>query len=278
MKTKLLFLTSTASLLCGLSSLTAQDGSAPPPPPPAPDAKHEGPGPGGPPPADPKARLDEFFKRVDTNADGKVSKEEFVANSQKEIEDRFAKVDANSDGSVERSEMEAAAQKMREGRQGGGPPGGDRPEGPRKRPEGDGEGSGFKRPEGDRPEGRGPEGFRRREGGDSAQGREGERRGGGMGMMGEMLRRMDKDGDETITKEEYLSNTESRFTEMDGNKDGKITKDEIEAVGRRLRDAIGGGGGGDRPRGDRGNREEGGPRPRPEGDKPAPDGGSKPPL
>ena len=87
-----------------------------------------------------------------------------------------------------------------------------------------------------------------------------------MGMLGDMLQRMDKDGDGTLTKEEFISSSEERFAQMDENKDGKVTKEEIEAMGRRMREMMGGGGGG---------RGEGGPGGfrRPDGDKPkGPDG------
>jgi hypothetical protein len=86
-------------------------------------------------------------------------------------------------------------------------------------------------------------------------------------MMGDMLQRMDKDGDGVLTKEEYLNSSEERFAQMDENKDGKVTKEEIEAMGRKMREMMGGG----RPGGDGGfRRPEGGDgnRPRPEGDRP----------
>lgn len=51
------------------------------------------------------------MKQLDTNGDGKVSKEEFTAH----MESMFAMADTNKDGSLEKEELE----KMREGKCGG---------------------------------------------------------------------------------------------------------------------------------------------------------------
>jgi Ca2+-binding EF-hand superfamily protein len=281
MKTKLLFLTAATALSCGALSLIAQD---PPPPPAGSEGKPPGEGrPPGPPPGS-NDRLAEFIKRSDTDGDGKISKEEFVNTTKKESEDRFSKIDANSDGFADKPEIEEAGRRMREAqgrRPEDGGPNMRRPEGPDggfRRPEGGGDGvrprpgqegeagknpppggEGFRRPEG------GDGGFRRPEGSDGGR-REGGRS-GGLGMMGDMLQRMDKDGDGVLTKEEYLNSSEERFAQMDENKDGKVTKEEIEAMGRKMREMMGGG----RPGGDGGfRRPEGGDgnRPRPEGDRP----------
>lgn len=301
MKTKLFVLTTAAALSCGTYALLAQD--APPPPP----AGGEGRPPGGEarpggPPQGGGDRLAEFIKRADADADGKISKEEFVNSTKKESEDRFSKLDTNTDGFADKAEIEEAGRKMREMAQ--------------RRPDGEGGPGGFRRPEGGenmrRPEGQGPDGFRRPEGGgDGTRPRPGQgdsqpgnppgpggeggfrRPGGeggrpqGAGMMGDMLQRMDKNSDGSVTKEEYMSSTEERFAQMDENKDGKITKEEVEAMGRKMREMMGAGGrpggeggeggfrrpeGGDggRPRPEGGNRPDGERPKRPEGDAPAP--------
>lgn len=282
MKTNHYLLTFAAVLSCGASTLLAQDA---PPPPPGNEGKPPGEGrPPGPPPqggGGPHDRLAEFIKRADTDNDGKISKDEFLASTKKESEDRFSKLDANSDGFADKSEIEEAGRKMREMAQrrpeGEGPGGFRRPDGEgSRRPEGDG----FRRPEGDGPRPRpgqgdsqngnppppGDGGFRRPEGGEGRRGPGGDG-GRGMGMLGDMLQRMDKDNDGTLTKEEFLSSSEERFAQMDENKDGKVTKEEIEAMGRRMREMMGGGG-----RGPGGEGGQGGFR-RPDGDKPkGPDG------
>jgi hypothetical protein len=53
-----------------------------------------------------------MFKKADTNADGKVSKEEYL----KAQEQQFAKMDANSDGFFTQDEAEALKQKWAEKR------------------------------------------------------------------------------------------------------------------------------------------------------------------
>lgn len=291
MKTKLFLLSTAAALSCGAFSLLAQDAPAPPPPggegrPPGGEGRPPGPPPGGP------DRLAEFIKRSDTDGDGKISKEEFVLSTKKESEDRFSKIDGNSDGFVDKAEIEEAGRKMRE--MGGRPPGGPGPDGGpgMRRPEGGPEG--FRRPEGSgdgsrprpgqegpegfrRPEGGGPEGFRRPEGGEGMRrpGGEGGRPPGSFGL----LSGMDKDGDGILTKEEFIGSSEERFAQMDENKDGKVTREEMEALGRRMREAYEGGGrpGGEggpggfrRPGGEGGSRPEGERPKRPEGEAPAP--------
>lgn len=278
MKTKHFVLTIAAALSCGALLLPAQDAPAPPPPPAGGEGKPPG-GPGGPggPPHGGPDRLSEFIKKSDTDGDGKISKDELIASTKKEAEDRFSHLDTNNDGYADKAELEEAGRKMREMSQrrpdGKGPDGFRRPDGdgPPRRPEGDG----FRRPEGggdgDRPrpgQGNsqggpppGDSGFRRPDG-DGPRRPDGDGgRPGGMGMMGDMIMRMDKDKDGTLTKEEFVASSEERFTQMDENKDGKVTKDEIEAMGKRMREMMGGGG---RPGGEGGQGGPGGFR-RPEG-------------
>lgn len=238
MKTKLLLLSTVAALI-GPMTMSAQDAPKPP--------GEGGPphGPGG----DPQARIDEFLKKVDTNGDGKVSKEEWTEFSRKESEDRFSKMDTNKDGSVDKAEMEEGARKMHEMRgQGGERPGGFR------KAEG-GEGENRKRPEGG--------------GAPPIAPGEGDRRPMGGGLR-EIFKKIEENG--SITKEEFSKMNEEQFNKMDANHDGKVTKEEIEETMKKMREMMGGRGGQDgaRPQGESKSNGEGGFRKRPDtnSDKP----------
>jgi len=207
-------------------------------------------------------RMAEFLKKIDANADGKVSKEEFLAFSKKEGEDRFGKIDANADGVADENELKTAAEKMR----GGG----------ERRPEGQGrpsEGGGFRRPpegqgrpEGGPPGAGGPEG-RRPEGGPPGQGGPEGRRpeggppgaggpGGGMpgmrGMMAAMgnpeeaFKKMDKNADGSVDVAEYKETTgaeiEARFKNLDQDADGKVTAAEFKGAMEKMRGMMSRGG------------------------------------
>lgn len=268
MKMKTTFLCALSLLTAGLSTATAQQG-------------------GG--------RLAEFLKRADKDGDGKISKEEFKALSQRDDGDeRFMRMDTNADGFVDQTEMAAIGDRMRRGP--GGPP-----DSPGARPEG-----GTRRPPSDQPEGRKPvpEGERppgppgERPQGERPPGPPGERPQGdrppggpGMGMNPEeVYGRMDKNGDGVVDKDEYVmfarEEIEQRFSRLDENADGKITQEEMKAGMERLRNAMRGGPGG----GDGFRRPGGGPPPtgegfrRPEGGPPGeggfrrpPEGGGRPP-
>lgn len=256
-------------------------------------AKKPGPPEGG---AGAPNRMAEFLKRLDTDSDGKVTKDEFMAFTKKEGEDRFSKIDANGDGSADEAELKSAAEKMRAGAgggdqqrrdmrggEGGGfrrPPGAEGGEGQR-RPEGGPPGEG-RRPEGGRPEG-GPPGEgqgRRPEGGPPGEGGPGRGGfGGGMGsMMGgnveESFKKMDGNNDGSVTKEEYHAfssqEIDGRFGRMDTNSDGKITLEEIKSATEKLREMMrgrmGGQGGQGGPEGMRRPGGEGGGFRRPGGE------------
>lgn len=60
------------------------------------------------PPAQP-APKDGYFQKIDTNADGVVSKEEWLARG----EQKFAEMDANRDGKLSKEEMKAHRDAMR---------------------------------------------------------------------------------------------------------------------------------------------------------------------
>ncbi len=249
----------------------------PAPPPAKPDAPPGGRSQGGPPGGDPSARLAEFIKRADTDNDGKISKEEFSNMGKRESEDRFSKMDTNGDGFVDQAEVAALAQNLRRGPEGQGMrrPGGD--SGPQGGGEGGfrrppGEGQGGPRPDGERREGQGgprPDGERRD--GQSPGMRPGGEGGRGMGMFGdpkESFKRMDSDGNGSISEDEYIKATE-RMREMMRSRGGQPGQ--------------GGPGGFRRPDGDR--RPDGPPggdggfrRPPVEGGQPKPEGGQPAPT
>lgn len=239
MKTKLLLLSTVAALI-GSMTMSAQDAPKPP-------------GEGGPPHGrggDPQARMDEMLKKLDTNGDGKVSKEEWIEYTRKESEDRYSKMDTNKDGFVDKAEMEEGARKMHEMHgQGGERPGGFR------KPE-SGEGGTRPRPEG---------------GGNAPQP---PAEGGGARPMGGGLREIFKKIEEngSISKEEFSKINEEQFNKMDANHDGKVTKEEIEETMKKMREMMGGRGGQDgaRPQGESKSNGEGGFRKRPDtnSDKP----------
>ncbi|MEZ5386618.1 MAG: EF-hand domain-containing protein [Prosthecobacter sp.] len=206
-------------ILCLTCTASAQEGQRKGPP--------EGGRPGGPPGGgDPASRLAEFIKRADTDNDGKISKDEFASMGRKESDERFSRMDANSDGFVDQEEIGKISQMMRRGAEGqgqgmrrpeGGPPGGGeggfrrppgeegkpRPEGDRPRPEGAG------RPDGDRPRGGPPEGGPRPEG-DRPRGPGGPDGGPPGGLFGdpkEGFKRMDADGNGSISEEEFIAAT-----------------------------------------------------------------------
>ena len=210
------------SILCLACFATAQD--APKGPPPEGGQPGRPPGGGGGPQGggDPAARLAEFIKRADTDADGKISKDEFANLGKKESEERFGKMDANSDGFVDQDEIGKISQMMRAGGQGGQGQGMRRPEGGSP----GGEGGGFRRPpggegerpkgapEGDRPKGS-PEGMRL----GGAPGGEGQRGGGMFGDPKEGFKRMDADGNGSVSEDEFIKATE-KMREMMRNRGG----------------------------------------------------------
>jgi Ca2+-binding EF-hand superfamily protein len=53
-----------------------------------------------------------IFAQFDTNKDGGISKEEFVAAGRPEA--RFAAVDANGDGKIDQAELTTAIQRMQQ--------------------------------------------------------------------------------------------------------------------------------------------------------------------
>ncbi|MFT4024848.1 MAG: hypothetical protein QM664_13815 [Flavihumibacter sp.] len=82
-----------ATCLAGASTY-AQDGKQPPP----------------------RRDPEEIFKKLDTNADDKISKEEADKAEFKMIKDHFAEIDTNSDGFITKEEFKAFKPKRPEGK------------------------------------------------------------------------------------------------------------------------------------------------------------------
>lgn len=210
LKKTLLYGFSILSLTC-LS--TAQDAPKGPPPDGAPPPRGPQGGPGG---GDPSERIAAFIKSADTDNDGKISKDEFINMSKKGSEDRFGHMDTNSDGFVDKEEVAKMAQSGGRGGQGQGGQGMRRPEGGG--PPG-GEGGGFRRPpggEGGSPGSPGgqPQGQGMRPGGEGGRGR---------GMFGdpkENFKRMDTDGNGSVSEEEYLKAMEKMREMFRGGQGG----------------------------------------------------------
>lgn len=227
MKTKLIIL---AALSSGLTILPAQNTPVPPPPP----GEGGNPSaPGGPPQGafDPKARFEEAFKKIDSNGDGKVTKEEFIEFSKKEAEERFVKMDASGSGSLTKEQLFESMRRQR-----GGETGQRRPEGFR-RPEGEGGGA-RPRPGAD---GGQPSGEQGGQPGGGFGGQQGGRGGFGGGMGGgmvELFRKIQETG--SVSKEDFTKMSEEQFKRLDSNGDGKVTREELEELGRKMREARGG--------------------------------------
>jgi hypothetical protein len=54
------------------------------------------------------------FAKIDANADGFVSKAEYIDEATARAQERFTKIDTNNDGQLTREEMKAGTAKMRE--------------------------------------------------------------------------------------------------------------------------------------------------------------------
>jgi len=150
--------------------------------------------PDGPPPGPFGGRSPaEMLARADQDGDGRVSRKEFLETRTAEIEAMFDRIDANGDGFLDEREVEQMAERLRAGAEALGMPprGGERG----RRPDGE---PGFRRPE-DRPEGRAE---RRPEG-----------RSEGAPLAGEAFDRMDRDGDGTLSREEFTAGM-ARLREM----------------------------------------------------------------
>ena len=126
----------------------------------------------------------EMLKRADTDGDGKVNRDEFIKARTADLEAAFGRIDADGDGKIDESEAKAAAERMRS-LGAGGREGFRRLEGPR-----------GERPDGERP--RRPDGD-----GPPAQGGEWPQRPGSGAGGEEAFGRLDRDGDGTLSREEF---------------------------------------------------------------------------
>ncbi|MEX0725718.1 MAG: EF-hand domain-containing protein [Planctomycetaceae bacterium] len=144
---------------------------------------------GGPPP------MPKFFKDLDADEDGRLSKEELA-----KLNDKFAGLDENEDGLLDMRELM-------------GPP-----------PEGRFAGGQFNRGRGfGPPEGRGPQ-VRP----ETPQGNPAAKLSPKAGPSPEkMLKRFDKNSDGTLSQDEVNENLKKKFSKIDTNGDGAIDQDEL---------------------------------------------------
>ena len=144
--------------------------------------------------AEASAAATQLFAKMDANKDGKIDQEDRAAMREQRQAARFDKMDANDDGSISKDEF------------------GNR-----------GDRAASERPDGERMAGeRGP-----RDGKRDGKGWGGKRGGkGGMGMM----RDADTNGDKAISAAEFQAASTARFDRMDANKDGTVTKAEMDAA------------------------------------------------
>lgn len=70
--------------------------------------------------AEMKQRAEAWWKKVDTNGDGKISRDEANANAP-HLAKNFDKIDTDHDGTISREELHAAREAMHERRREGGP-------------------------------------------------------------------------------------------------------------------------------------------------------------
>ena len=203
---------------------------------PRPEGREGGPRPegreGGPAPR-PK-----FFQLLDRDNNGRISKDELAKAA-----DLLAELDENKDGQLDPREM-MGPPPAEAGREGGRPPmpAGERerpresdrarPDASRKPQEGDARREGDRpRPEGDRPK---PEADRPRGEGDRPK--EGDRGAKAPAADAEFFKRLDKNGDGKISKEEAPDRLADNFGRIDTNNDGFLDRAEIEkAMSRRDR-------------------------------------------
>jgi Ca2+-binding EF-hand superfamily protein len=50
------------------------------------------------------------------------------------------------------------------------------------------------------------------------------------GYKGEMMEKVDTNGDGMVSRDEFMAKHEAKFNEMDADNDGNLTKDEMKAA------------------------------------------------
>ncbi len=198
-------------------------------------------GPGGPPegrrggpPPEMMMRMMPVLAALDADHDGKISKAE-IDNATAALKT----LDKNDDGQL--TEEELRPDFAGRGGPGGGPPGDRGPEG---RGRGGPEGRGRGGPEGrgpGGPEGRGPGGPEGR-GPGGPGGPEGRGPGGNLSDMVDRLMQLDENKDGKLSKDEVPGRAKSLVERADANEDGVTTREELQAMVSRGRGPGGPGG------------------------------------
>lgn len=180
--------------------------------------------PGGPGP-DGQRRGPRFFGLLDGNRDGRLSRDEVA-----QMVGKFGELDQNGDGQLDLPELFGAPPQGRDGRPMNGRPemdgrpfdgrpGEGRPQ--NRRPESDRPGDRPRRPESDTP--RPADGEPRRN-----ASRENAPRGGF--DLEAIFRRLDRNNDDAISRDEAIGRLKENFDRADSNGDGRITQEELRAA------------------------------------------------
>jgi len=61
-------------------------------------------------------KMEEVFQETDTNADGQISRDEYLSHVQKRASEKFASKDSNGDGMLTMDESKSYYQSKKEGR------------------------------------------------------------------------------------------------------------------------------------------------------------------
>ena len=141
---------------------------------------------------------DTMFAKMDANNDGTIN----AADREAKIKIRFQQIDADKNGSITEAEMITAHDERMDDRA-------------------------------ERHAGRGPDGHH---GGRHGRYHKGGHNGMGGHAMG-LMKAADTNKDLAVTKAEFRSAAEARFTKSDTNKDGSLSSAEVEAARAAMRAA-----------------------------------------